>query len=167
MFCVKQKLFLSNFALFAVADVVPGFFFIDSAIYFGPNLEGPPHSAHGGAIATVLDQVVGNIAIAVLGRSEVSCAFAFPKSPNSQRPRLGFCVTGSLTVNYHAPVPLKGVYYCEAWIDRVEGKKRFVKAVLKENRESKKIYSSAEAVMVHIDISKFKNDNAPENKAKL
>jgi acyl-coenzyme A thioesterase PaaI-like protein len=70
----------------------------------GALYEGPPGCVHGGVLALLLDQVLGE------------CAAA------SGSPGL----TGTLTLRYRRPTPL-GSCSIEAWVDRVEGVKTFVR----------------------------------------
>jgi acyl-coenzyme A thioesterase PaaI-like protein len=70
----------------------------------GALYEGPPGCVHGGVLALLLDQVLGE------------CA-ASSGSPG---------MTGTLTLRYLRPTPL-GDCAIEAWVDRVEGVKTFVR----------------------------------------
>jgi acyl-coenzyme A thioesterase PaaI-like protein len=71
--------------------------------------EGPPGTVHGGVVALVLDQVLGEAA-------------ASGGSPG---------MTGTLTLRYEKNTPL-GDASAEAWIDRVEGVKTIVKGELRD-----------------------------------
>ncbi len=71
--------------------------------------EGPPGTVHGGVVALVLDQVLGEAAAA-------------GGSPG---------MTGTLTLRYERNTPL-GDASAEAWIDRVEGVKTIVKGELRD-----------------------------------
>jgi acyl-coenzyme A thioesterase PaaI-like protein len=70
----------------------------------GALYEGPPGCVHGGVLALLLDQVLGE------------CAAA------SGAPGM----TGTLTLRYLRPTPL-GSCSIEAWVDRVEGVKTIVR----------------------------------------
>ena len=70
----------------------------------GAVYEGPPGCVHGGVLALLLDQVLGESAAA-------------GGSPG---------MTGTLTLRYLRPTPL-GDCSIEAWVDRVEGVKTVVK----------------------------------------
>ncbi len=72
--------------------------------HLGALYEGPPGCVHGGVLALVLDQVLGESAAA-------------GGSPG---------MTGTLTLRYLRPTPL-GDCSVEAWVDRVEGVKTIVK----------------------------------------
>lgn len=70
-------------------------------VYFGPHAEGPPGHAHGGSIASVLDEAMGG-----------NCYLH------------GHAVlAGTLTVRYRAPLPLRTIATVRSRIDRTEGRK--------------------------------------------
>ena len=74
-----------------------------SSFHLGALYEGPPGCVHGGVLALVLDQLLG----------EAGAAGGAPG------------MTGTLTLRYEQNTPL-GDCSAEAWIDRVEGVKTFV-----------------------------------------
>jgi len=74
-----------------------------SSFPLGALYEGPPGCVHGGVLALVLDQLLG----------EAGAAGGAPG------------MTGTLTLRYEQNTPL-GDCSAEAWIDRVEGVKTFV-----------------------------------------
>lgn len=71
--------------------------------------EGPPTKVHGGVVALLLDQIFGETA-------------ASAGTPG---------MTGTLTLRYLTPTPL-GKCSAEAWVDRHEGVKTFVKGVMRD-----------------------------------
>jgi acyl-coenzyme A thioesterase PaaI-like protein len=75
---------------------------IEGEITFGPAYEGPPGHCHGGWIAAMFDELLGYVQM-----------------------KPGF--TAYLTVNYRAPTPLNRTLELRGWIDRVEGRKRFIR----------------------------------------
>lgn len=75
-----------------------------SDFHLGAAYEGPPDLVHGGVVALVLDQLLGESAGA------------------GGRPGM----TGTLTLVYRRPTPL-GDLRAEAWIDRTEGIKTWAK----------------------------------------
>jgi acyl-coenzyme A thioesterase PaaI-like protein len=79
-----------------------------AAFTLGALYEGPPGCVHGGVLALLLDQVLGE------------CA-ASSGSPG---------MTGTLTLRYVRPTPL-GDASIEAWVDRVEGVKTIVRGELR------------------------------------
>lgn len=82
----------------------------DNSIYvryvFDEYKEGPPGHAHGGAVATVLDEAMGTAAF--------------------ESERLGY--TATMTVNYRASVPLGVEVEVRARVIRTEGSKTWVTA---------------------------------------
>lgn len=70
-------------------------------VWFGRHAEGPPHHAHGGSVAAVLDHCMG-----------ISCWVAGHP-----------VVAASITINFHHSVPLRLVTLVEAWVERAEGRK--------------------------------------------
>lgn len=70
-------------------------------VWFGPHAEGPPHHAHGGSVAAVLDHCMG-----------ISCWVAGHP-----------VVAASITINFHHSVPLRLVTLVEAWVEKVDGRK--------------------------------------------
>jgi acyl-coenzyme A thioesterase PaaI-like protein len=75
---------------------------IEGSITFGPAYEGPPGHCHGGLIAAMFDELLGFV---------------------QQKP--GF--TAYLKVDYRAPTPLNRELVLKGWIDRIEGRKRYIR----------------------------------------
>jgi len=71
-------------------------------VRFGPAYQGPPGHAHGAMVAAMYDDL--------LGRSQLAAGF-----------------TGSITIRYLAPTPLDRDLDVCAWVDRVDGRKRWVR----------------------------------------
>ena len=74
---------------------------IRTSLRCAANFAGGPNVAHGGWTAAVLDEMLGHIAL-------------FESS---------FTVTGSLTINYHKPVPVERDLVGYAWIDHRDGER--------------------------------------------
>ncbi|XP_078683635.1 acyl-coenzyme A thioesterase THEM4-like isoform X1 [Branchiostoma floridae x Branchiostoma belcheri] len=74
---------------------------------FGPYLEGPPGYAHGGAVATLLDAVMG------------ICAIHVTES---------ISMTANLNINYKNPIPLGSTALFHAKLDRQDDRKRYISA---------------------------------------
>jgi acyl dehydratase len=70
-------------------------------VRFGPAYQGPPGHAHGAMVAAMYDDL--------LGRSQLGAGF-----------------TGSITIRFLAPTPLDRDLDVRAWVDRTEGRKRWV-----------------------------------------
>ena len=94
-----------------------------SDFHLGALFEGPPGMVHGGVVALVLDQVLGEAAAA-------------GGSPG---------MTGTLTLRYVQNTPL-GDCSAEAWIDRVEGVKTIVKGVMR--RADRETTVEAEGIFI-------------------
>jgi acyl-coenzyme A thioesterase PaaI-like protein len=77
---------------------------IIGSVTFGPAYEGPPGHVHGGFIAAMFDELLGFAQLAP-----------------------GF--TAYLHVDYRKPTPLNADLALDAFVDRVEGRKRFVRGV--------------------------------------
>jgi acyl-coenzyme A thioesterase PaaI-like protein len=99
--------------------------------WFGPMSEGPPGHAHGGSQAALLDEGMG--AVAWLAGHTVLAA--------------------KLEINFRAPLPLGTTLTMTAEIERVEGKKVFARARLKD--DGGVLYSEGSGLFVVIDAEKF------------
>jgi acyl-coenzyme A thioesterase PaaI-like protein len=73
-------------------------------VWFGPLCEGPPGSAHGGSVAAVLDEAMG----------QSSWIAGYP------------VVAAKIEVNFRLPVPLGSLLWLEASITEVQGRKVFI-----------------------------------------
>lgn len=99
-------------------------------VNFGPPYEGIPGCVHGGLVAAVFDQVFGYLQVK---RGERS-------------------VTGSLTVRYRRPTPLHVPLRITARIDRVEGRRSYVRAEL---HAGDLVTAEAEGIFVAIDAERM------------
>ena len=70
-------------------------------IRFGPAYQGPPGHVHGAMVAAMYDDL--------LGRSQLSAGF-----------------TGWITIRFRKPTPLNRELQLKAWVDRVDGRKRWI-----------------------------------------
>lgn len=98
-------------------------------VRFGDVYEGAPGCVHGGVIALAWDHV---LAAATL--------IADARGP-----------TAKLTIHYLKPTPLKSPLRFEAWLDRHEGKKLWIKGVCYATSEdgSENIVTEAEGLFIH------------------
>ncbi|QCX26415.1 PaaI family thioesterase [Nocardioides jishulii] len=110
------------------ADFTPG------ALY-----EGPPGHMHGGVIAMLLDQALGEIAV------------------RSGRPGL----TANLSVNYKLPTKLNTPLRIEAWYDRTEGVKTWTAGHITSEHG---VCAEAEGLFI---LPRWVRDLPPEEAAKL
>jgi acyl-coenzyme A thioesterase PaaI-like protein len=88
---------------------------------------GAPGFAHGGAVATALDDALGTLTTVL------------------RRPG----VTAKLEVNYRRPALIGREFEIEAWIDRVEGRKMHLHAEMKEDGE---VVADAYALYLEVSI---------------
>lgn len=110
------------------ADFTPG------ALY-----EGPPGHMHGGVIAMLLDQALGEIAV------------------RSGRPGL----TANLSVNYKLPTKLNTPLRIEAWYDRTEGVKTWTRGHISSEQG---VCAEAEGLFI---LPRWVRELPPEEAAKL
>jgi len=75
--------------------------------------EGPPHSVHGGFVAALFDQFMG-VAQAIAGQPGM---------------------TGTLDMRYHRRTPIGTELCLRGWVEKVEGRKTFVRAEMHANGE--------------------------------
>ena len=99
-------------------------------VTFGSPYEGPPSSVHGSIIASAYDQVLAMAAIA----SEAA-------GP-----------TATLTIHYRRRTPLDTPLRFEAWLDRIEGRKAFVRGSCHADGE---LVSEAEGLFVRFDAARM------------
>jgi acyl-coenzyme A thioesterase PaaI-like protein len=92
--------------------------------------QGAPGFAHGGAVATALDDTLGTLLI-VLGHPGV---------------------TARLEVNYRRPAFLHRRFELEAWVEHVEGRKIEMAA---EMREGGDVVADAAALFIQVDREHF------------
>ena len=92
--------------------------------------QGAPGFAHGGAVATALDDTLGTLLI-VLGHPGV---------------------TARLAVNYRRPAFLHRRFELEAWVEHVEGRKIEMAA---EMREGDDVVADAAALFIQVDREHF------------
>jgi acyl-coenzyme A thioesterase PaaI-like protein len=99
---------------------------LHACVWFGPGSEGPPSTVHGGAIAAVLDEAMGAV-----------CWMN------------GHPVVGArITINYLQLTPLGFAGRVESWIERIEGRKCFIRSRLTDNGET--VYAEGEALFIKL-----------------
>ena len=80
----------------------PNDYAVEGDATYGPQYEGPPGHVHGGMIAAMFDEMLG---------------FA----------QLGPGFTAYLKIDYRRPTPLNRPLQLRAWVDRVDGRKRWIR----------------------------------------
>jgi len=97
---------------------------------FGTAFEGPPGCIHGGFVAAAFDEVLG---------------FAQSLTGNPG-------MTGTLTVRYRRPTPLRTELRFDAGVDRVEGRKIFATGTITADGE---VTAEAEGLFLSMDPERF------------
>jgi acyl-coenzyme A thioesterase PaaI-like protein len=98
--------------------------------------EGAPGFAHGGAVATALDDTLGTLLLVL------------------RRP----AVTARLEVDYRLPVFLGTPYTIESWIERIDGRKLHLAAVLRDAEGT--TVAEAQSLFLEVDIAHFRQNGA-------
>lgn len=104
--------------------------FRDEGVYgrctLGPAYEGPPGYAHGGVVASIFDQLLGLANVVV-------------NNPG---------MTGTITIRYHEPTPLRVPleFFCKTV--RVDGRKSFAEGTCRANGT---VTAEAEGIFIGID----------------
>jgi acyl-coenzyme A thioesterase PaaI-like protein len=99
---------------------------LHATVWFGPHTEGPPESVHGGAIAAVLDEAMGAV-----------CWMN------------GHPVVGArITINYLHLTPLGMTGQVESWIDRIDGRKIFLRSQL--SGSDGRVHAEGEALFIEL-----------------
>jgi acyl-coenzyme A thioesterase PaaI-like protein len=96
---------------------------------------GAPGFAHGGALATALDDTIGTLLVVL------------------RRP----AVTARLEVDYRRPAFLERDYEVEAWIERVDGRKLHLAG---EVRDADGVVADARALFLEVDLEHFAQGGA-------
>lgn len=105
-------------------------------VHFDRRQEGAPGIAHGGAVATVLDDALGTVLILV------------------ERP----AVTASLNVEFRAPALLDRDLMIEAWCERIDGRKLHLVGHLTDQEV---LIAEARALFVQVDVDHFRQGGHP------
>jgi acyl-coenzyme A thioesterase PaaI-like protein len=90
-----------------------------------PPFNGPPGFVHGGVIALVFDELLGVVGV-VQGAG---------------------AMTGTLTIRYRRPTPIERRVDLHAWLDRVEGRKVFIRGEMRVDGE---VTAEAEGVFIRV-----------------
>ena len=100
--------------------------------WFGPGAQGPPGHAHGGSMASVLDEAMG--AAAWLAGHLV--------------------VAVQLNTSFRKMLPLGTDALIEAWVERIEGRKVRTRGRLLDDEGDP--FAEAEAIFLELDPSRFR-----------
>ena len=99
-------------------------------VVFGSAYEGAPGSVHGGWVSAAFDEVMG-------------AAQALSGSPG---------MTGTLTIIYRSPTPIRQPLRIRAVMDRIEGRKIFVSAQL---HAGDTLCAESTAIFISVDFAKL------------
>jgi len=109
-------------------------------VHFGPMCQGPPGHAHGGAVAALLDEIMG-FACWVEGHAVLA---------------------GRISIGYRKPVPLNRWLVAEGWLDGVSGRKVDTRARLvvpaagvDDGRDV--LLSDSDGLFVRVDMARFRS----------
>lgn len=105
----------------------------EGKINFSSAYEGPPGLVHGGFVAACFDEFFGLVQMLA----------------KSVEPAM----TGTLTIKYRSPCPLRTDLQLRGWVDRSEGRKLFLKATISDGE---RLIAEAEAIFLKIDTERYK-----------
>jgi acyl-coenzyme A thioesterase PaaI-like protein len=121
----------------------------------GSGVNGHKDICHGGFVAVILDEVTGFLlvanevrdrALSVSGSAENE---EIIKRRRSGREKFkGPVMTASLAIRYERPVVTPGIVVARAVMDRVEGRKRFVRGTVEDLEGG--VYARGEGVFVQL-----------------
>lgn len=104
---------------------------VHGLVRFDRRQEGAPGFAHGGAVATVLDDALGTVLVVV------------------RRP----AVTANLNVDFRAPAFLERDLAVEAWCERIDGRKLHLAGRLLDAGET---VAEARGLFLEVDVEHFR-----------
>jgi acyl-coenzyme A thioesterase PaaI-like protein len=108
---------------------------VRAALRLDERHSGAPGFAHGGALATALDDTIGTLLVIL------------------RRP----AVTARLEVDYRRPAFLDHDYEVEAWIERIEGRKLHLAGAVRDGDET---IADARALFLEVDLEHFAQGGA-------
>lgn len=105
-------------------------------VTFDRRQEGAPGIAHGGAVATVIDDALGTLLVVL------------------RRP----AVTANLNLDFRAPALLGRVLDVEAWTERTDGRKLHLAGRLLDGEQ---VIAEAQALFLEVDLEHFRRGGHP------
>lgn len=102
-------------------------------VLFTQRAKGPPGHAHGGSMAAVFDETMGTAAW-------------FNGHP---------VLAAGLEVSFRMPLPLGTTAWCEAWVDKVSGKKVHIAAVLYLENTPGTLFGTARGLFIRLPMESF------------
>ncbi|KAF2024773.1 hypothetical protein EK21DRAFT_77966 [Setomelanomma holmii] len=116
---------------------------IVTLIRVGDGLNGYPSIAHGGLVATLLDEVCGVLIVLNMEKSKERMKESGKAGPCSMN-----YMTAYLNTIYKKPVPTPGVLKCTAKFERRDGRKLYVRATIENGKGT--IYTVGEAMFIEV-----------------
>jgi acyl-coenzyme A thioesterase PaaI-like protein len=113
-------------------------------LFTGPGLNGHPGVAHGGFVAAIIDEVMGFLINSNRTATETAGIPPDVSAKSSHAPQQpvpmtvpGISImTAELTTKYRRPVPTGEALLVRSWIEKIEGRKIFVRATVEgEDRQ--------------------------------
>ncbi|KAA3609698.1 MAG: PaaI family thioesterase [Calditrichaeota bacterium] len=101
-------------------------------VIFGDLAQGPPDHAHGGAIASIIDEVMGG------------CAWSNKL----------YAMTANLDITYLKAIKLNEEVFVEAWIESIDNKKMKVNAIIQ--KQNGDMLVKAKGLFIRQSVEKFK-----------
>lgn len=109
---------------------------VHATMHLDRRHEGAPGFAHGGAVATALDDTIGTLLMIL------------------RRP----AVTARLEVDYRRPVFIDADYTVESWIEGIDGRKLHLAGVIRDADGA--TVAEAQALFLEVDMSHFQRGGA-------
>lgn len=103
---------------------------VRGTVTFGDAYEGPPGCVHGGYVAAIFDELLG-------------AAQGLGGQPG---------MTGTLTIRYRSPTPLRTALQLEGRLERIDGRKTFVSG---KCLAAGRLTAEAEGIFISIDPGRF------------
>ena len=105
-------------------------------VRFDRRQEGAPGIAHGGAVSTAIDDLMGTVLLIV------------------NRP----AVTVTLTVDFRAPTLLDRDLELEGWCERIDGRKLHLRSTVSD---SGTVVAEGHAIFLEVDLEHFRRGGQP------
>lgn len=127
---------------------------VTTLLSLGPGVNGYPHVAHGGMIATILDEVMGILLSAKKDQEEhltrSGRTTVAGSSPSGERMAT---VTAELVVKYLKTLATPQTVCVKAWVAKSEGRKLWLEAVIEDQKST--VLATGKALFVTIRKEKL------------
>ncbi|KAF1842389.1 uncharacterized protein K460DRAFT_409806 [Cucurbitaria berberidis CBS 394.84] len=112
----------------------------------GDGLDGHSRIAHGGFVATMLDEVCGVLIILNQEKKMQRLRDLGQLDANTRMSSF----TAYLNTNYKRPVPTPGIVLCTAKFERQDGRKLYVRATIEDGMGT--VFTTGEAMFVEVKV---------------